>query len=143
MAYDSQRSTKHINSYDGAATSAGGATAAVTVFGRTTLMKACTIIDFNVQVGSVGDVGTSGSYVFVLQRSAAGTGAVAGIGTASATGVSNIAANAVIDGAVTVTHCDAGDDLLLVSGAGTVLPAGNLTIAGAEVLVAQGNVSMP
>jgi len=92
-----------------------------------------------VVIGGTGDTSTSGAYTFVLQKSAAGTGAASAIGTASSSGLTHIN-NTVIDGAVTVTDMAAGDDLILVSGAGTILPIGSITIAGADVIVGRGRV---
>jgi len=142
MAYDSERQIIHINAYNGANTSAAGATAATTVLGRATALTACSVIDFNVVLGGTGDTSTSGAYTFVLRKSVGGTGAWSAIGTASSTGLTHIN-NTVVDGAVALTQLDAGDDLQLVSGAGTILPAGHVTVAGADVLVAQGFVAMP
>jgi hypothetical protein len=141
MAYDSNMEVIHMNAYNGAATSAAGATAATTTFARATVLRACVVEDFNVIIGGTGDTSTSGAYTFVLQKSVDGTGAASAIGTASNTGLTHIN-NTVIDGAVTVTSMDAGDDLVLVSGAGTILPAGSVTIAGADVLVARGDVEV-
>lgn len=141
MGYDSERQILNIHLAGYSQTSAqstGG-----TVVGRLTALSACSVIDFNVQVGATGDTGTSGSYVFVLNKSVDGTGALSAVGTASGDVTANVAANSVIDGACTLTHLDAGDDLVLTAGPGTVLPAGVITVNGAEVLVAQGFVSMP
>lgn len=140
MAYDSERQVIHLNAFNRVATS--DQTAGATAFAKATLLSACTILDFNVIVGATGDTGTSGSYAFVIQYSVDGTGTFTTFGTASVGGLTAIN-DTVIDGACAVTALDAGDDIRITALAGTVLPAGKITVAGADVLVAQGNVYMP
>lgn len=139
MAYDSQKSIVNINLAGVTQTSAQST--GDTVIGRATVQSACVVRDFNVQVGSSGDTGTSGSYVFVLNKMKDGTGTRVVLGTASQAVTGNVAANSVIDGAVaqgTGLKLDAGDDVVLTAGPGTVLPVGSITVNGAEVIVADG-----
>ncbi len=103
-----------------------------TVIARHTFMEAVTVTDFNVRA-IVGATQTSGFTGISLNKSAAGTGALSGIGTAS---LSTNADNSVIDGSVTETNFAAGDDLVLAYEAGTALPAGKFR-CDADVLYKQ------
>jgi len=86
---------------------------------RHTFMTAVEVTDWNVRV-MTGDTQTSGFTALSINKSAAGTGALAAFGTAN---LGTNADNTVIDGTVTTTSFSAGDDLVIAYDAGTSLPA--------------------
>lgn len=96
----------------------GSAFASQTTFARETMMTGVTIKDFNVVVLSGCTCTGAGAWTLKIGKSAAGTGAISAIGTASAT---THADDTVIDGSVTETNLDAGDDLVFYHDAGTAL----------------------
>jgi len=110
-----------------------------TVIERRTLMEAITVKDWNVVVRS-GDVLTgtadSASWRVAIGKSAAGTGAITGIGTAKLSALSiggTYSNNTVVDGSLTETNFSAGDDIVFYYKAGTALPAGTVRL-DADVL---------
>lgn len=108
--------------------------AADTVVERRTMMEACTVKDWNVVV-KTGDVLTgtadAASWRVAIGKSAAGTGAVAGIGTAKLSALAmggTYGDNTVVDASCTETNFSAGDDLVFYHIAGTALPAGSVRL---------------
>ena len=91
---------------------------------RITVMRAVTIQDWNVQVLNGATCTGAGAFVITLNRSLAGTGANAAIGTATIAGT---AANDTVVDATVVTgtgaNMAAGDDIVIATVAGTALPA--------------------
>jgi len=103
----------------------GSAFAAQTEFCRKTLMTGITVRDFNLEVTTGATcTGTGGvtTEVWTLKigKSAAGTGALSAIGTATV-GTGGAADNSVVDASVTETDFSAGDDIVFYTDAGTAL----------------------
>jgi hypothetical protein len=99
-------------------------TGAVTVIERHTFMFPATITDWNVIVKTGG---TAGDCPVTIGKSVAGTGTVSELGTITLATNANLS---VVDGTVTETSFDAGDDLVFSRGVATT--AGPF-VASAEV----------
>ena len=137
--YDSARyGAQHVlimsKTADGAL---GSAASAQTVYNRKTMMMNVTIKDWNLEVLTGATcTGTSqvATQVWTLKlgKSAAGTGAISAIGTATV-GTAGQADNSVLDASVTETNLSAGDDLVWYTDAGTAL-GDNSLVARANVL---------
>ena len=103
----------------------GSANAARAELNRRTLLKNITVKDWNLEV-LVGATctGTGGVtteiYQLAVGKSAAGTGAIATIGTAQV-GTGGAANDSVIDATCTETNFDAGDDIIFSAEVGTAL----------------------
>jgi len=88
-------------------------TGAVTVIERHTFMFPATITDWNVIVKTGG---TAGDCPVTIGKSTAGTGTVAELGTITLATNANLS---VVDGSLTETSFDAGDDLVFSRGVAT------------------------
>ena len=113
--------------------------AADTVVARHTFMEAVTVTDWNVVI-KTGDVLTgtanAASWRVAIGKSAAGTGTVAGMGTAKLSALAlggTYSNNTVVDATCTETTFSAGDDVVFYFKAGTALPAGAVRLE-ADVL---------
>jgi hypothetical protein len=118
-----------------------------TIVARHTWMHAVTVKDWNLVIKS-GDVLTgtadSESWIVSLGKSAAGTGAVAVMGSSKMSAVlqgGTYAANTVVDCTLTETDFAAGDDIVLQYEAGTALPAGTLQVDADVMYVEKFNIS--
>jgi hypothetical protein len=115
----------------------GSARAAAVVLARKTFMENVTVKDFNLEVvvgatcTGTGGVATE-VYTLIIGKSAAGTGAVSAIGTATV-GTGGAADDSVVDGTVTETNFSSGDDIVFQASIGTSL--------GDNSLVARANIS--
>lgn len=94
-----------------------GTIAAAAEFARVTAFQNIKVTDYNMNVRTGG---TAAGPSFTINKSAAGTGALAAIGTAT---FGTIANNTNQDGTLTSTAFAAGDDIVLKSVAGTVASA--------------------
>ena len=102
---------------------------------RRTMLKNVTIKDWNVFfVDGATTTGAAATTAFkiCLAKAAAGTGAVTPFGTALCGTQAN---GSVLDGSLTETNLDAGDDLVLSYEAGTALPAGTVQVESDVSLV--------
>lgn len=88
-------------------------TGAITVIERHTFMYPATITDWNVIVKTGG---TAGDCPVTIGKSVAGTGAVGELGTITLATNANLT---VVDGTLTETSFDAGDDLVFSRGVAT------------------------
>lgn len=121
----------------------GSANAARAILNRRTMLKNVTIKDFNLQVlvgATCTSTGTSAdtvvateTYILGLGKSLAGTGAIVAMGTAQI-GTAGVADDTVLDGSLTETDLDEGDDLVFFAEIGTAL--------GDNSLIARMDVSM-
>lgn len=108
---------------DGAIGSAAGASRVE--LNRRTVMANITVKDFNLEVlvgatcTGTGGVATE-VYTLTIGKSVDGTGAFSAIGTATV-GTAGQADASVLDGSVTETNLDAGDDIVFAMEAGTAL----------------------
>lgn len=115
----------------------GSANAAALVLNRKTMLKNVTVKDFNLEVltgatcTGTGGVATE-VYTLTVGKSLAGTGTVVPFGTATV-GTGGAADKSVVDGSVTETNMDIGDDVVYQAEIGTAL--------GDNALAARANVS--
>jgi len=131
---DSKYYGKQTNKLMGQFAMTSAQTTGIEIARSTVMGAAVTVQDFNVQIGgSAGDTGTSGSYQVVIAKSAAGTGALSAIGTASWTATGAIIHQTNKDASVTATNFAVGDDIVLRIGPGTVLPAGSVTVNAVDI----------
>jgi hypothetical protein len=121
---------------NGADAAIGSANASQTILNRQTFFNNVTVTDYNLQVltgatcTGTGGVATE-VYTLGIGKSAAGTGSITLIGTATV-GTGGAADDTVIDGTVTSTNFDDGDDIVWTAEVGTAL--------GDNSLVARVNV---
>lgn len=100
-----------------------------TEVGRHTFMGAVRVLDWNVNILNGGtQTGTAASArtIVSVQKSVGGTGANSSLGTVFVGGTH--ADNTVVDGSLTATDFDEGDDLIFQYNAGTGLAAQNFTV---------------
>ena len=115
----------------------GSAHSARTELNRRTMMANITVKDFNLEVLTgatcTGTGGVPGeTWVLTVGKSLAGTGAFAAFGTASV-GTAGQADDTVLNGSVTETNLNSGDDLVFAAEIGTAL--------GSNALLARANIS--
>jgi len=127
---DSRYGAEQVLSMRSIATLGTTVIASQTTIARHTFMKAVTVTDCNLRV-LAGDTQTSGFTTFSISKSVAGTGSLTAVGTVA---LSTNADNSVVDGSVTVTNFNVGDDIVFCADAGTALPAGSGMRADMDVL---------